>query len=280
MRRFGSQLVYSSRRRPCSPHFGHGPKGLWRHARFRCNIEAMTQRAAIIGASGGIGGALLQELLDRHGGDGLYATARNPARVRHTVRQVLPVDLLDEASIAHAASIIRADGPLDMVLVASGALMLDDGTAPEKALRSLDPAAMAKSYAINAIGPALIAKHFLPLLRRDSRAVFAAVSARVGSISDNRLGGWHSYRAAKAALNMLVRGAAIELARTHPQALAVTLHPGTVDTPLSAPFQRGVAPDKLFSPAQSARCLLDVIDRLGPRDTGHCFAWDGARIPF
>lgn len=237
-------------------------------------------RAAVIGASGGIGGAVLDELIVRHGGEGIYALARDLTRVRQPARHVLPIDLLDEDSIATAAAIIGRDGPLDLVLVASGALTLDDGTGPEKALRALDPAAMARSYAVNAIGPALVAKHFLPLLPRDRRAVFAAISARVGSIADNRMGGWHSYRAAKAALNMLVRGAAIELSRTHPRALAVTLHPGTVDTALSEPFQRGVAPDKLFSPAQSAGYLLDVIEGLSPEDSGYCFAWDGARIPF
>lgn len=240
----------------------------------------MTIRAAIIGASGGIGGALLAGLAERHGGQGCYALARNPLAVTDGLWHTLLLDLRDEASIAAAARQIAADGPLDLVLVATGVLTLADGTGPEKGLRALDPAAMAEAYAVNAIGPALVAKHFLPLLARDRRGVFAALSARVGSISDNRLGGWHSYRAAKAALNMLVRGAAIELARSHRHAIAVTLHPGTVDTGLSAPFQRGVAPGKLFSPEQSAGYLLDVLDGLTVADSGHCFAWDGARIPF
>lgn len=240
----------------------------------------MTKRVAIIGASGGIGGALLADLANRHGGDGIYALARDPAKIAAGGWQALPLDLRDEASIAAAAQRILADGPLDMVLVATGVLTLPDGTGPEKGLRALDPAAMAEAYAVNAIGPALVAKHFLPVLARDRRAVFAALSARVGSISDNRLGGWHSYRAAKAALNMLVRGAAIELARSHRQAIAVTLHPGTVDTGLSAPFQRGVLPGKLFSPAQSAGYLLDVVDRLTVADSGQCFGWDGQPIPF
>ncbi|MDP3906076.1 SDR family NAD(P)-dependent oxidoreductase [Novosphingobium sp.] len=240
----------------------------------------MTVRAAIIGASGGIGAAFLDELVQRRGVGECYALARSPQRVAAGAMRVLPLDLRDEPGIAAAAAAIAADGPLDLVLVATGALTLDDGSGPEKSLRALDPAAMADAYAINAIGPALVAKHFLPLLPRDRRGVFAALSARVGSISDNRLGGWHSYRAAKAALNMLVRTAAIELGRTHREALAVTLHPGTVDTGLSAPFQRGVAPGKLFSPAQSAGYLLDVLDTLTPADSGHCFAWDGQRIAF
>lgn len=240
----------------------------------------MTIRAVVIGASGGIGGAILAALAQRHGSDGLHALARNTAAVAAGGWSTHPLDLRDETSIAQAARAIAEHGSLDLVFVATGVLTLADGTGPEKGLRALDPAAMAEAYAVNAIGPALVAKHFLPLLGRDRRTVFAALSARVGSISDNRLGGWHSYRAAKAALNMLVRGAAIELGRSNPQAIAVTLHPGTVDTALSAPFQRGVAPGKLFSPAQSAGYLLDVLDGLTGADSGHCFAWDGQRIAF
>ena len=136
-----------------------------------------------------------------------------------------------------------------------------------------------RDYRINTVGPALVAKHFLPLLPRDRRAVFAALSARVGSISDNRLGGWHSYRASKAGLNMILRNLAVELARSHPQAVVAGLHPGTVATDLSAPFQKGVRPEKLFTPAYSAERLLAVLDGLTPADSGGVFAWDGARIP-
>jgi NAD(P)-dependent dehydrogenase (short-subunit alcohol dehydrogenase family) len=114
---------------------------------------------------------------------------------------------------------------------------------------------------------------------RDRRAVFAALSARVGSIGDNRLGGWHSYRASKAALNMILRNLAVELGRTHPQAVVAGLHPGTVDTGLSAPFQRGVKPEKLFTADHSAERLLTVLERLTPADSGGVFAWDGQRIP-
>lgn len=139
---------------------------------------------------------------------------------------------------------------------------------------------MARLYAINAIGPALIAKHMLPLLPRARKSVFAALSARVGSIADNRLGGWHGYRASKAALNQLIRTCAIEMAIKNKRAICVTLHPGTVDTRLSQPFQSGLAPERLFTPEVSAARLLDVIDALTPAHSGQLFAWDGQPIPF
>ena len=186
-------------------------------------------------------------------------------------------DLTDEAGIATAAQAII--GEVELVIVATGVLH-DDAHAvrPERSYRALDGAAMARVLAINTIGPALIAKHFLSLLPRGRRAVFAALSARVGSIGDNRQGGWHAYRASKAALNMLIANFAIELARTHPQAVVAGLHPGTVDTGLSLPFQRGVAPERLFSAPVAAGHLLAVIDGLVPADSGGLFAWDGARI--
>ena len=170
--------------------------------------------------------------------------------------------------------------PLDLVLVATGRLTRADGSGPEKALRQVSAAGLHELFADNAIVPALIASAVQQLLPRDRRAVFAVLSARVGSIGDNRLGGWHAYRASKAALNMLCRTIAIEWARSHPQAVVAALHPGTVDTGLSAPFQRGVAPDRLFTPDVSAAALLDVIDRLQPADSGGFFAWDGAPIPY
>lgn len=234
-------------------------------------------RAAIFGASGGIGAALVRALATRPGVATIYALSRRPPAqpaagpVRH-----LAFDLTDEASIGAAAAAIAA--PLDLCLVATGALTLPDGTGPEKSWRQLDPGAMTQAFMLNAIGPALIAKHCLPLLPRNRRAVFAALSARVGSVSDNRLGGWHSYRASKAALTMLIRNFAIELARSHPEAICVGLHPGTVDTALSGPFQRGVSAERLFTPDFAAECLLAVLDGLQPADSGHGFAWDGTRL--
>ncbi|MCX7285488.1 MAG: SDR family NAD(P)-dependent oxidoreductase [Novosphingobium sp.] len=234
-------------------------------------------RCAVFGASGGIGAAIARQLAARDDVAQVHALARRPLppapkTIAHTF------DLTDEASIAAACTGIAA--PLDLVFVATGRLVRGDGTGPEKSWRTIDTAGMAEMFAINATGPALIAKHTLPLLRKGGRPVFAALSARVGSIGDNRMGGWHSYRASKAALNMLVRNFAIELGRTNPAAVAVTLHPGTVDTDLSRPFQRGVPAEKLFPADRSARHLLDVIGRLTPADSGKLFAWDGAQVPF
>lgn len=223
--------------------------------------------AVVIGASGGIGAAVAAAL-----------RASNRFELVHALsRSGTGLDLEDEASIAAAAARV-AEGPAP-TLVFVGTGVLHHGQAPERTYKAMTADHLLRDYRINTVGPALIAKHFLPLLPRDRPAVFAALSARVGSISDNRLGGWHSYRASKAGLNMILQNLAVELARSHPQAVVAGLHPGTVATDLSAPFQKGVRPDKLFTPAWSAERLLAVLDALTPADSGGVFAWDGARIP-
>jgi len=238
----------------------------------------MEKQAVVFGASGGIGGAIVTQLAADPSIARIYAGSRRPSASADAKLVPFAFGLTDEASIAAAAA--GVEGPVDLVFVATGMLHRGGGPSPEKALRALDGAAMAELFAVNTIGPALIAKHFAPLLPRDRRGVFAALSARVGSIADNRLGGWHSYRASKAALNMLLVNLAIELRRTHPQAVVAALHPGTVDTELSAPFQRGVVPEKLFGTARSAGYLLEVLNNLTLEDSGGLFAWDGARIPY
>lgn len=232
--------------------------------------------AAIFGASGGIGAALVQALQAR-GHATVWAGARAaPGPATDGIRP-FTFDLADEGSLGEAARMM-ADDPPDTVIVATGMLTLPDGTGPEKSLRQISAAAMVQVFQVNTIGPALVARHMLPLLPRDRRAVFAALSARVGSIGDNRLGGWHSYRASKAALNMLLKNFAIELARSHPLAIVVGLHPGTVATGLSEPFQRNVPEAKLFTPQFSANALLDVLEGLGPEHSGGVFDWQGERI--
>jgi NAD(P)-dependent dehydrogenase (short-subunit alcohol dehydrogenase family) len=230
----------------------------------------------VVGASGGIGRALTSILSASPAVARITACSRSGAVPEHPKVRHQRLDLEDEATIAGAAEAVQADGGvLDLVFVASGILHADEALRPEKTWRALDGAALERVYRINAVGPALVAKHFLPLLAR----VFAALSARVGSISDNHLGGWHAYRASKAALNMLLRTFAIELARRNLRAVCVGLHPGTVDTGLSAPFQTNVPEGKLFTPDFAAARLLEVVDRLKPDDSGKVFAWDGQTIP-
>ena len=231
--------------------------------------------AIIVGVSGGIGRALAQQL-GQAGDRVVHGLSRTPAAPIEGVTHGY-LDLEDETSMAGAAARI-AEGPApSLIVVATG--VLHSGQTPERSWRELTAEHLMRDYRINAVGPALAARHFLPLLPRDQRAVFAAMSARVGSIGDNRLGGWHSYRASKAALNMIVRNLAIEMARSHPHAIVAGLHPGTVSTGLSEPFQKGVSPEALFTPAVSAGYLLAVLDGLTPADSGGVFAWDGARIP-
>ena len=226
--------------------------------------------AVVIGASGGIGKAMADAIEEEGTHERVWRFARSFEGEAH-------LDLTDEASIADAAERVAAGPPPSLVFVATG-LLHDGERGPEKAMRDLDPDWLARTFAINAIGPAMVAKHFLPLLPRTGTPVFAALSARVGSISDNRLGGWYGYRAAKAALNQLIATLAIEQRRRYDRAIVVALHPGTVDTALSRPFQGNVAPGKLFAPDRAAVQLLDVIDGLKPGDSGKLFAWDGEAI--
>ena len=227
------------------------------------------RRAAVIGASGGIGAALAA---------GLEASGTQVVRrSRSAGESAIFLDLEDEASIAAAATKIAQGGELDLVVVASGYLH-SNGKGPEKDWRHIDAINLARNFAVNATGPALVAKHFLPLLPARGRAGFAAISARVGSISDNRLGGWYGYRASKAALNMLIRTLSVELARKKPDAFCIGLHPGTVDTALSEPFQRNVPEGKLFTPEYSASRLLEVIASRDASHSGNLFAFDGEMI--
>ncbi|MGG7643578.1 SDR family NAD(P)-dependent oxidoreductase [Rhodovulum sp. YNF3179] len=218
------------------------------------------ENALVIGASGGIGQALCKALAAR----GVSVTPLSRSRDG--------LDVTDEQSVETVLG--GLDGPYDLVFVATGALEIN-GHAPEKALRQVSAPGFMEQFAVNAMGPALIMKHAARLLPRDRLAVFAALSARVGSIGDNRRGGWYAYRMAKAALNQFVHGAAIELARSHRQSICVALHPGTVETPLTAKYA-GNHPT--VTPDQAARHLLGVIDGLTPAETGLFFDWAGKRV--
>jgi NAD(P)-dependent dehydrogenase (short-subunit alcohol dehydrogenase family) len=219
-------------------------------------------RALIIGSSGGIGQAVAASLLAR--GDDVVGVSRTADGI----------DVTDEASIARVLG--AQEGPFDLILVATGALVVDDHQ-PEKTIKALSPEALIGQFKTNALGPALVLKHSLALMPRDRRCVFAALSARVGSIGDNRIGGWHSYRSAKAALNQLIHGAAIELKRTHKNTICVCLHPGTVETP----FTQAYAKSNTTVPAtHAADNLLGVIGGLTPAQSGGFFDSFGNEIPW
>ena len=244
---------------------------------------AQPPRIAVIGTSGGIGGAVVQSIAKGVPSAQILALSRRGAASTASNSNTITgaIDIENEKTIDDAAALARARlGSLDLVIVATGLLHDSDGLSPEKSWRTLDSTAMERAFRINTIGPALIAKHFLPLLASDAKSVFACLSARVGSIGDNRLGGWYAYRASKAALNMMIKSLSIELKRRNPAAICVGLHPGTVDTPLSEPFQANVPDGKLFAPARAADALLSVIDGLDGKDSGDVFAWDGQRIPY
>jgi len=223
--------------------------------------------AVVFGASGGIGAALLHALR----ADGSHREVMAFSRAG-TPR----LDITDEASLRDAAASLAPSIPT-LMIDATGFLH-DAGHRPEKSWRELDPAQMARAFALNAIGPALLMKHFLPLMPTQGRSVFATLSAKVGSIGDNRLGGWYSYRASKAALNQLMHTAAIELARSRPHAICVALHPGTVATSLSAPFAK--AGLKVRDAKTAAQDLLAVLARLTPADSGGFFDQKGQALPW
>ena len=222
-------------------------------------------RALVIGASGSIGQAFCQ----------LLRADPNCAGVRELSRQGSPaLDLEVPSSIADAAAAVADGGPYQLILHSAG-LLHRPGIAPEKSLSAIEADTLEAVFQVNALGPALVLRHFLPLL--DSQGAMAMLSAKVGSIGDNRLGGWYAYRASKAALNMLIRTAAIELARSKPKARLLSLHPGTVISPLSQPF-RGAAAAR---PAEQAAAeMLRVIDRLGPEQSGSFYAYDGQSLPW
>ncbi|WP_262696208.1 SDR family NAD(P)-dependent oxidoreductase [Kordiimonas aquimaris] len=232
---------------------------------------------AVIGASGAIGGALIRQLAFNHPESEIRAFSRSPTQFDLPNVHSSHIDLLDEMSIEMAAGSV--ENALSLIIIASG-ILHDDQVSPEKSMRELSVQKFEQLFAVNTIGPSLAIKHFAPKLDRKEPSALAVLSARVGSISDNQLGGWYAYRASKAALNMVIKTASIELARRNKSAAIVGLHPGTVDSKLSEPFQSNVPDGKLFSPDHSADMMLKVLVDLKAADTGFVFDFNGKRIPF
>jgi NAD(P)-dependent dehydrogenase (short-subunit alcohol dehydrogenase family) len=240
--------------------------------------------ALVQGASRGIGLGLVRGLLATSRFGRVIATCRDPdgadalAAIDDERLETFALDVTDADAVASVArSLGDRDVSLSLLINAAGVLHGDD-FGPEKRLEDLDPAVLQRVFAVNAFGPALMLRHFHPLLADDGKAVFAAISARVGSIGDNRIGGWYSYRASKAALNQLLRTASVEFGRRHKNAIVAALHPGTTDTGLSKPFQANVPDEQLFSVDKTVGCMLSVIDELSTDDSGGFFAWDGKPI--
>ncbi|MFW6345310.1 MAG: SDR family oxidoreductase [Halomonas sp.] len=245
----------------------------------------------IQGASRGIGLEFVHQCLAQQHIGRVWASCRAPeeaeslqALARSTNGRLHPLrlDVTDELSICDAAEQVRAaEGRLHLVVNAAG--LLHDAQRkirPEKRLEEVTPEALETLFRVNAAGPLLVARHFRTLYSHGEPAVFAAISARVGSIGDNRKGGWYAYRGSKAALNQFLRTLAVELARRAPAVTCAALHPGTTDTELSAPFRAWVPAEQLFPPERTVRQLLGVIDGLRPEDSGGFFAWDGQPLPW
>lgn len=253
-------------------------------------LDSLVPGASVFiqGASRGIGLAFVRQILADDRVAHVFASCSSPAAAetltelaQHDARlHVLELDVTHEASIAAAIHEIKAiTSRLHLTVVCAGVLHdVSLRIRPERRLSEVEANAVTRSFEVNALGPLLIAKHAEPLFAHTDRAIFASLSARVGSIGDNRLGGWYAYRASKAAQNMFTKTLSIEWARSRRNVICVALHPGTTDTDLSRPFQANVPADKLFTAERAARYLLGVIDGLRPEDSGRFFAWDGSEI--
>ncbi|MEM6819030.1 MAG: SDR family oxidoreductase [Pseudomonadota bacterium] len=251
-------------------------------------MTPLPQTAVIVGASRGVGNAIAKQLLER-GCDTVFCASRDAVRATGLAAlrkdfgdRVVPVDLdiTNDDSVAEAASNVATHTEQVDWVVNTAGLLHDGELQPERRLADIQSSNLLRLFAVNSVGPLLLARYFAPLLPRQETCVVASLSARVGSIGDNRLGGWYGYRASKAAQNMLIRTLSIELRRRYKRVRCVALHPGTVETDLSAPFRGGVAEKKLFSPATSADYLLKVLEQLNDDDNGKFFAWDGQEIPW
>jgi NAD(P)-dependent dehydrogenase (short-subunit alcohol dehydrogenase family) len=236
----------------------------------------MSKNVAIIGASGAIGSAFVDHYSKDQSVNTVYAFSRKKQSYENEKIHSFELDIENQDSIQDAAEKISGNF-LDQVIVATG-ILHSDNFGPEKSIKDINYDNMAKVININTIGPSLVGRYFIPLLTKDTKSVLAFLSARVGSISDNKLGGWYSYRASKTALNQIIKNFSIELKRTNPNAIVLGLQPGTVDSNLSEPFKKNVAKGKLFTPEQSRELLSNVIENATTKDSGNLLAYDGETI--
>lgn len=237
----------------------------------------MLKNIVVIGSSGAIGRAFVEQLSSLYKDAIIYAFARSQNEVVKGNVLYHPIDYGNEKSIEKSLLMLPSNEYLDLVIVATG-ILHDKDIMPEKSLQDISFDKFIYLFESNTILPAMIAKCFLRRMPRDKKAIFAVLSARVGSITDNQLGGWYSYRASKAALNMIIKNASIEMKRSHKKSIVIGLHPGTVDSKLSKPFQANIKEDKLFTAEFAVTKLIEVINKVTPRDSGRCFAWDGKEV--
>lgn len=252
-------------------------------------FDLQTSYGLVIGATQGIGLGFVKRMLQESAITQIFATYRTAAAADELLALAaenperlicLALDVTQDAQIVALISAIQSrTAQLHWVINCVGVLH-DDHTQPEKSLQQLHSDQLLHYFQVNSISAALLAKHLLPLLKHHERSIFASISAKVGSIGDNQLGGWYGYRASKAALNMLIKTAAIEYSRKSPNTILALLHPGTTDTRLSAPFQRNVPPEKLFSVERTVEQLWAVLLQLKPQDSGQFFSWDGTSLPW
>ena len=247
------------------------------------------QNVLIVGASQGIGLGFVRQMLRDNNYRKVYAACRYPQNANLLVSlleeyperlTIVPMDITSESQILTSLEIIGQEiSKLHLVINCVG-LLHDENLQPEKSLRQINAENLLRYFQINSIGSVLLAKHLLPFFRHGQRSIFASISAKIGSIEDNKLGGWYGYRASKAALNMFMRTVAIEYSRKCPKNIVVMLHPGTTDTRLSRPFQKNVPSEKLFSVERSVNQLLNIINGLNETNSGQFFSWDGTQLPF
>ena len=238
----------------------------------------MIKNVAVIGSSGAIGNSISKLLKSEISVESVYNFSRSAISQSSEKEKNIFIDIENEDSIIESIKKIPKDIKFDLIFVATGILHNDEDIYPEKSIKDISGNKLKKVLMVNTIGPALIGKYFIPFLNKNNRNVFAFLSARVGSISNNKIGGWYSYRASKSALNQIIKNFSIEIKRSNPNSIFVGLQPGTVKSNLSKPFQKNVNSKNLFSPDYSAKKLLDVINNLSIEDTGKLFAWDGEEI--